>query len=106
MFWKEQVRKKNDGLQPVILYRTLKVLLLKPEANFDTQIQTNTCLGTRKCRHGDAFRLLMTLKQLLTSADGDFQSILRRRDRAGPHLVIGTIGVISQVEIDEKTVAV
>jgi len=45
------------------------------------------------------------LKQLLAGADGDLQAILCRSDRTGPHFVVRAIGVVSEIEIHEETIA-
>ncbi len=41
-------------------------------------------------------------EQLFPGTDGNLQAILRWRDRTGPHLIVGAIRVISQVEIHKE----
>lgn len=45
---------------------------------------------------------LFVVKQLLPRADGNLETVLRWRDRAGPHIIVGAIGVISHVEIHKE----
>src|SRR3989304_6147102 len=46
--------------------------------------------------------LLVQLEGHLTGADRDLQAVLRRRDRARPVFVVGAVGIVGEVEVDEQ----
>jgi hypothetical protein len=48
---------------------------------------------------------MLFMEQLLPGFDGNLQPILRGCDGTRPNVVIGTIGVIGNIEIHQKMIA-
>src|SRR5215216_3998346 len=60
--------------------------------------------NNKKTAEGSAFRSFLFMEQLLAGPDRHLQPILGRCNRARPHLIVGTIRVVGQVEIHKEAI--